>query len=382
MENLKNMKNQTFFLTFICALLLANHGAMAAGLRVETFNLGAARGFVDHARERFPLALQKLAPAEADILCLQEVWHPDDRAELARALGKKYPHIFKTAVVQTPTARRPSCKPWEIFGEGKFVSCMNNQCGDVSGDAFTDCIIEKCGQSLDRLKRDNRECASALMAKVGKNPILAILQLINPFYRSGLFAYDGSDGLILLSKLPLRDKKLVDLSDISTLNRRRALSAEISYKDKPVRILCGHLSSKLNVPYTGTFEGWEEENMAQTNRLIEETENDERAILMGDFNCGLASEDGSVQAELPEACRLLGGSFSDPLSEINACTYCSSNALIPHDNGDLAIDHIFLKGLSANKAAITRKEKVFIKSGKETIETNLSDHYGFEVTID
>ncbi len=103
---------------------------------------------------------------------------------------------------------------------------------NAEGDEFADCILEKCSKSLQRLKSENRQCASSLMAKVGQNPIISILKLLNPFYRSGLYAYRGSNGLVLLSKLPLQEKKIIDLSDISTLNRRQALSAVIEYKGR------------------------------------------------------------------------------------------------------------------------------------------------------
>lgn len=353
-----------------------------AALRVETFNVGLARGFVDYAQQRLPKVEESLKGSQADVLCLQEVWSTGDRERLAAALRKSHPHIYMTPVYQTPTSSRPSCMPWQIFGEGKFVSCMNSQCSEASGDDFTDCIIQQCGESLERLKKENRDCASALMAKVGKNPILAILQLLNPFYRSGLFAYRGSNGLILASKRPLKNKELLDMSDISTLNRRQALSASIEDGEGDIRVVCAHLTANLNVPYTGKSENWARENYRQAERLIAETSKDKRIVLTGDFNCSLQDGESGVAGELEKTCRLLKARFNDPLSGIGECTFCSQNTLNSDDISDVALDHIYLRGLSPTRASVTRKEKVTIESEDGEIKTNLSDHYGFEVIAD
>lgn len=348
-------------------------------LTVETYNIGLARGFVDHAEERRPHIIEALKKGAPDILCLQEAWAMDDRAALKEQLSKIYPHSHVPPVYQTSTSRRPSCKPWELFGEGKFVSCMQSQCGSVEGDEFTDCIINKCGESLERLKSDNRECASSLMAKVGQNPILSILKLMNPFYRSGLYAYRGSSGLAIFSKLPLKEKAVIDFSDISTLNRRQALSATIESDGEEVAIACAHLAAKLTVPYTGKSESWEKENLAQTQRLIKKTANASKAIIMGDFNCGL--ESSNTQAELPTSCMALSAAFKDPGAGLDQCTYCSDNAL-NSGKQDNFIDHIFIRGLEAESAEVVRKESIQIKTKNGVIKTNLSDHYGLRVSLD
>lgn len=351
-----------------------------SSIKVETFNLGLAHGFVDHAAERTPKLLEAIQESDADILCLQEVWSLTDREIVHEALSKKFSDIYLTPVYQTTTASRPSCMPWQLFGKGKFVSCMQSQCKDQSGDDFTDCIIEECGESLERLKSENRQCASALMAKVGKNPLISMLQLMNPFYRSGLYAYRGSNGLMLASKLPLKNKKLADFSDISTLNRRQALKADIELNGETVQVMCAHLSADLDVPYTGLSRNWGDENYTQALRILEETALTESAIVMGDFNCGLESE--VLSPELPDSCLLLERGFQDPLKDLDKCTYCSNNLLNKDTEKDKYIDHIFLKGLSASEGKIKYDRPVEIQVGKESKTVNLSDHYGAQLTID
>ena len=353
-----------------------------AGLKLETFNAGLAHGFVPHAKERISSLIEAVSQSDADVICLQEVWEISDRNKFFNELQKKYPHTWMTPVYQTTTSSRPSCKPWQILGKGKFVSCMSSQCSDAEGDEFSSCIIEKCSESLERLKKENRQCASALMAKVGKNPIASLLELINPFYRSGLYAYRGSNGLMLLSKLELKDKKVLDFSDISTLNRRQALSAKIVHNGDKIALACTHLSAQLNVPYTGLSRNWADENYAQAIRLLEELNNSPKAAIMGDLNCGLADEDAGLSSELEQTCQLLNRHYQDPLLALRSCTYCEDNLLTSEDSKDVAIDHILTKGLVSSQAQIKYSESIELQTNEGPKASNLSDHYGFQITID
>lgn len=356
-----------------------------ASLTIETFNVGLAKGFVDLSEEREPEVIKAIEKSNADIICIQEAWDITLRDKITNALKTTYTDIYKTNVYQTTTSSRPSCKINQLFGKGKFVTCMQKQCGDYEGDDFTDCILTKCQGALDTLKNENRECGSALMAKVGKNQILAILYLINPFYRAGLYAYRGSNGLMLLSKLPLKNKEVIDFSDISTLNRRQALVADIEYQGKEIQVACTHLAADLNVPYTGVSKNWADENYNQVQRLLDHTVIREHSIVLGDFNCGARNEEAGLDPELAESCEVLDQYFLDPVKETQQCTYCTSNTINQADNSKMnsLIDHIYLKGLEASsvKRVYDQKVEIQLKKG-ETIKTHLSDHFGMQVKID
>jgi len=366
----------------IIIALLFSTSLFAKELKVMTYNLGLAHTFVSYADERLPKLAEALSKADADVMCLQEVWDKKDRKVIAKAVEDNFNDVYLTKIKNLKSKHAPTCRIGDLFGEGKFVSCMNTQCKGLDGDEFTDCIIDKCGGSLRALKESNRECATSLMAQVGKNPILSMLRLLNPLKKSTLFAYKGSNGLMLLSKLPLKNKELVDFSDISTLNRRQALKAQIETEGKTVDVLCTHLTSDLEttVPYTGVFETWGEENLAQIERLKTKTQNAEHLIVMGDMNCSVQSP--TYSGELEENCLNLGLNLNDVLPQFaKECTFCGTNTLNGPEVNDTQIDHVYVRGLTPVAAKVAMKEKVTISPKEGEVQTHLSDHFAIEAIL-
>lgn len=365
--------------------IVANAYAGDQTLKLTTFNAGLAHTFVHHAKERIDPITEKLSKLDSDVVCIQEAWTKKDRKKIKKALKKSYPHLHMTKIEQMKAKHAPVCKIKELFGEGKFVSCMQKQCGGLDGDEFTDCIINTCGNQLRDLKVSNRECATSLMAQVGRSSLASMITLLTPFKRAGLFAYKGSNGLMLFSKKPMRETGLIDFSDISTLNRRQALTAQIDGK----KVICTHLTADLEktVPYTGTFKNWGEENKAQVQRMLKTIKNkDETILIMGDFNCSPEVSTFSIEPELPESCSLLTeAGFVDPATEGNnlECTSCASNLLNDEDSKNTAIDHIYVRGAEILNSKVVLKEKIKVETKRSNfVETNLSDHYGFWAEIE
>lgn len=379
-----------------CALLLlaatlapAAHAQAPEHLVVETFNAGLAYGFVDHAEARRPAILDALAGSEADVVCLQEVWEPEDRAAIEELLGERYPHRIVPEVEQRYAENAPACGITELFGEGRFVSCMTGECGDAEGDAHTDCIIDRCGGALDALKRSNRECATALMAQVGKSAPAALWTVVRPFWHAGIYAYGGSNGLLLLSRKPLEDVGVLDFSDISTLNRRQALYGSVEIEGAPVRVYCTHLSADLSriAPYPGGFDGWAEENRAQVERLLEHADQEAGpAVMLGDFNCGRADPAHGLVGELEQSCTdILDAGWSDPAADAPnvECTWCTSNRLNAEggEHDEVVIDHAFLRGLEVMEEGVSYRQPIEIQVDGQPVQTSLSDHYGYTARV-
>lgn len=370
-------------------LLWIGVSAFAAdrSLTVETWNVGIAHGFVDNAAARLPYVVEELAEADADILCLQEAWDPADRAILLGSLEASYPFAFSTEVTQYKASRAPVCKSEDLFGDGKFVSCLLGPCGGTSGDAKTACIIDQCGAALTDLKNAKPECAQSLMAQVGKSSAAAMWNILRPTRKAGLFAYHGSDGLLMLSRRPLTNERVVDFTDISTLNRRRALVAEVPVGDRQVTVACTHLTADLSalVPYPGAFPGWAAEAEAQAERLVDAVGRTGPAVLLGDFNCGSADEAHGLVEEAPGVCEaIVGRGFGDPASTLwPACTWCATNT---HnvDGGEhinALIDHVFVRGMTPVSGMVSHDAPVMLKIDRQEVSSSLSDHFGYRMVL-
>ena len=354
--------------------------AQETGLVVETYNVGLARTFVKATEDRAALLPLALAADDADVLCLQEVWLESDQDALAEALAATHPHTYALPVEPMRADRAPVCRRRELFGEGRFFTCLTGDCGGLEGDAFTACATSVCSPALRQLRDDNPQCANAVMAQVGKSALQGLWAIRRPLRRAHLFAYAGGDGLMLLSRVPLEDAGFVDFTDIATLNRRRALHATVRVDGVPTRVYCTHLTAMLDAiaPYPGSFETWEAESLAQVDRLLEHAAGfDGPTVLMGDFNSGPAVE-GVLKAEAPGTHeRIVGAGYLDPAVSLRLCTYCGTNPLINTDDAKL-IDHVYLRGLAPGAGQRTHDGTVAGPDGKTLA---LSDHYGYSVRI-
>jgi len=357
-------------------------------LTVETWNVGLAHGFVDDAAARLPGILQSLEEADADVICLQEVWNPADRNRIRSALDASYRYIHAPDIGQKKASKAPVCKKDDLFGEDKFVSCLLGDCGGTSGDEMTNCVIDKCGPVLDALKTAKPECANALMAQVGKSSAAAMWNVLRPTRKTGLFAYGGSDGLMLASRVPLSNERIIDFSDFATLNRRRVLVAEVDVDGTPVTVACTHLTADLSAiaPYPGKYPSWGAENQAQMDALMEEVSGAEATVLLGDFNCGPTVESLGLLGELEANCETVtAAGYTDPAVELwPDCTWCKTNTINASDEAEhqnALIDHIFLRNLHAVQGGVSHDETVLIKAKGGPRPSSLSDHYGYRITV-
>ena len=374
-------------LALAIAALVSPALAAPDALTVETWNVGLAHGFVDHADQRAPAIADAVASSGADVLCLQEVWTPADRARVAAVAQSAGWSFFATPVEQTRADAAPACARSDLFGDGRFVSCLTDQCADVSGDARTDCIVERCSGALGALRDANPTCATALMAQVGRSSAAALWAVRSPLRKAATFAYGGSDGLMLLSRAPLTHPRVIDLSDLSTLNRRRALVAELEASGGPVTVACTHLSADLSgtAPYPGSHGSWGAENAAQVEHLVAALADRPAVVLAGDVNCGLADDAAGLDAELPESCLAIEREgYADPLREVwPSCTWCPENTLVDTD-GDARgalIDHIYTRGVTPMSGGRTQARQIEVRTPGGLAASHLSDHFGASVTV-
>jgi len=274
------------------------------------------------------------------------------------------------------------------------------------------CRDEFCRPFLDKLSETKPSCAEGLIASIGKNDIVAILSLLNPFRKTGKFSFKGSYGTMLLSRLPLPKKKTghFSMTDYSTAVNRGVIYSTINLGKKEALVACTHLTANISTsaPYVGSppYRGpirfknnWANENYFQSKKMIEMVEmirglrGKERGIykpmsifLMGDFNCGPTLKRSGIEGDFRKSCNLfLQHGYADPVTWGNPeCTFCKSNTLTDGKEPNMILDHIFIRGDFGGKvkSKVVYKEKVNIKiNRRERAAHNLSDHFGILVTV-
>lgn len=363
--------------------------ANADVLRVTSFNAGLLPNFVPLAAERVVPVAQAVAAHDADVLCLQEVWQAADVQTVVGALQRSYPSIYLPPVRQRFASRAPVCSTSDLE---PIVSCVLTQCLFGTSGIF-ECLIGTCHDPLEDLAATNPECAQAITAQTGRSSseISDIQQeLFSSSTPAGLFAFGGSSGLILASKLPLEQVQLIDFFDITTTSRRAAIFATVTKNGVRHRIACTHLQSNLDglIPYTGSLGSWAGEQRGQAERMLIGAANysgSDPQYLAGDFNCSEGNNGTGVVGDLSENCRLFrDAGYGDVAGAQLGCSFCSSNLLNAANSSlaetrDVLLDHVFTQNLiftgSAAQSVFT--ERIAVNGA----QTNLSDHFGVRVAV-
>lgn len=377
----------------------------ARGIKVASFNAGLAYGFVPYAEERREKLANSLNSLDADVICLQEVWQDRDSKLIKEVLGDKYPYGITAPIKQHRYGGAgPSCWAWDLFGSGKYASCMLTSCSGMSDDEETACLIKTCRPALDRLAADKPECAEPLMASVGKNQITSILRLLNIFKKAGRFAYDGGVGTMILSKYSIDEgnSAFMSFSDFGKVNHRGMLYATINTGGKKRVVGCTHVTANLsssapypgNSPYKGnrSFKNkWASGNFYESEILIREMNRlagNGPQYLTGDFNCSFENLNVGVHSDFPQSCdNYIKSGYLGPVHTQNPeCTFCKSNTLIENDTKEenLLLDHVFVKNdgdMNMMESSFILKNKINISADGKNIESSISDHYGVQVDI-
>ena len=199
---------------------------------------------------------------------------------------------------------------------------------------------------------------------------------------------------MLFSKYELKETHFLDFTDTSTSAARGVLYAKTEIHAQDYHLFCTHLTPDIShtLPYTGIHHSnWAEENLAQTQDLIDFTEDsakDEPQLVAGDFNHGPGHSDASYRtSELEKHYNLwLTNDYLDPIDN-NQCSWCKKNRLIEKekDKVNKLIDHVFVKNVGniiALESSIIFDELFQITDEDgNIISLNLSDHFGVNVEL-
>ncbi len=346
-----------------------------------SYNVGLARGFVELATERLQPVQDALAAYDADVVCLQEVWLIQDEegdwvddqiTGIVDATSEKYPHSFFE--ITRAEGGTLGCTEEEV---APLETCFMDNCSEEPPDMLSGCVTSNCGTEFGMV---SQECGQCLIGELG-GTFEEIKGACVGGASSG-FAYDGHNGLLLLSKHPLSNTTHTAFEAVQTA--RSVLQADVEHPELGnVRVACTHLTADLssiaNYPSDlSSFDTYAAEQEAQVEALVTEFDGSVPTVVMGDFNTG-PGVDGA-EAGLAENYQIFvdAGWMSPYVDQTGTCTYCSENTLIG-DTNDKIIDHVFLvgDGWTATSSARVFDETIDISGSA----TSLSDHYGVELTL-
>lgn len=382
-----DMHRKLFFLITPVLLFLIYMGCSSGNPSQEgsltfiTYNTGLAQGYVAYYTERLPEVITAVANADADIICLQEVWKDEDVAAVIEATEGNYPYSYR---VQTGQEAGAVCSDGE---EEDILGCALANCGDVNPDNLSDCVLENCMVEFLLLSDECRSCMisnlGSTLDKIGE----ACATGADP---SGLWSNDGRNGVLFLSRLPFTSTESEVLS--SYLVKRVVLHVRVEDDALGTLDVYGtHLTADLRnaPPYAGEADSWEDEQGDQIDAMlawISRTAGQENPIvLMGDMNCGPEKTD--IESEAPDNYQKFetaGWTIPYTVSDDPLCTFCSDNPLVPDTSNDVIIDHIMFKQISENDH--NSVERIFdteftADTDDGVLDLPVSDHYGVKLTI-
>ena len=359
----------------------SDHESPRPSITFITYNTGLAQGYVSYYTERLPEVIAAVAASEEDILCLQEVWKDEDVAAIIEAAEANYPYSYWE---QTQQEFGAVCSDGE---EVDIFACADAQCGDVNPDNLADCVLAFCSAEFLSL---SPECRSCMVSNLGNTLEDIAATCATGADPSGLWSYDGRNGVLLLSKLPFTLTESEVLS--SYLVKRIVLHARVQDDTFGTLDIYGtHLTADLGnaPPYAGDAASWEEEQGDQIDAMLawisERTGAGSSVVLMGDMNCG--PEKPGIQSEAPDNYQKFeAAGWTIPYTAMNnpLCTFCSDNPLVSDTSNNVIIDHIMYKHVSENGES--SPERIFdteftAVTDDGEMDLPLSDHYGVKLTI-
>jgi endonuclease/exonuclease/phosphatase family metal-dependent hydrolase len=388
---------------------------------VDTFNVALAGAFIPFEAARRPYIVDAIAASDADILCLQEVWDQTDKVAIRDAAAEAYPHsAFFEDDLDTPvndaTDQQGVVPPLPTE-----APCAGEPLTSLMNDAI-DCLRDNCSTipDSDEGQTTSEACASSACAGavapllLGTTPgaqrcyACIITQLPTetfgdmrsrcPTVVNQDLAFQGQNGVMILSRHPLENDNTEELVIPGTWNRRTILRATAELTNgAELDVYCNHLTpifTGLFFPYTGQYGGWQEEQELQAEKLINyvtETSGDRAAVILGDLNAGHAFPEQDIVAEGEETLVLLESAYEPAYTAAYTplCTFCSTNPVTnPGNDPDETsgwIDHILLDNLPSDSVVST--ERVFdedvvpVGPADDQMMVPLSDHFGMRSVI-
>lgn len=398
---------------------------------VDTFNVALAGAFIPFEAERRQPIVDAIAAADADILCLQEVWEQSDKDLVEAGATDTYPHVVSFEDDLDTEVNDPTDQNGEIPEAPDGVPCPDVEPDDPQTpegvtildqmNAACDCLRDNCStiEGSDEGRTVSAECASSscvgavapLLFGADPRQLRCYASVITQLPTEKIgdirtrsssienqdLAFRGQNGLMILSRYPLSNATNWVIP--GTWNQRNILSATAQLPNgAELDVYCNHLTpifdgGEINTfPYTGRYglgetgpAGWQAEQELQAEKLVSrvaEISGTRPAVILGDFNAGrefppdIVAEGEPTMDILESAFELAYTEDYEPL-----CTFCVSNP-VTDTEVDVWIDHIFLYNLAVDDVLST--ERVYDEDVVDVGEGEmvpLSDHFGIRSVI-
>jgi endonuclease/exonuclease/phosphatase family metal-dependent hydrolase len=387
---------------------------------VDTFNVALAGAFIPFEAARRPYIVDAIAASDADILCLQEVWDQSDKVAIRDGAAEAFPHsAFFEDDLDTPiedaTNQQGEVPPLPTTAPcaeepltsqmNTLVDCLRDNCSTIpdSEDGQTTseaCAAASCPEAaLPLLFGDAaaQRCYACVTTQL-PTETFGDMRSRCPTVVNQDLAFQGQNGVMILSRHPLENDNTEELVIPGTWNRRTILRATAELTNgAELDVYCNHLTpifTGLFFPYTGQYGGWQEEQELQAEKLINyvtETSGDRAAVILGDLNAGHAFPEQDIVAEGEETLVLLESAYEPAYTAAYTplCTFCSTNPVTnPGNDPDETsgwIDHILLDNLPSDSVVST--ERVFdedvvpVGPADDQMMVPLSDHFGMRSVI-
>jgi endonuclease/exonuclease/phosphatase family metal-dependent hydrolase len=349
-------------------------------LAVATFNAALGVGLAPYLEQRLDAIERDLPELPADVICLQEVWQPEDIERLVVSLEGSFPYSVRS--VRQTGGGGAACTEEEAL---LLSSCLMASCGGVERAGLPLCAITNCAESFTRVSMPCQQCIAANQSATDVENLASLCSA-----DQGAAAFADQTGLLILSRLPLRE--LGYSAYESSLGDRGLLSASVATAFAgDIDLHCTHLAATLNeVPYTGAYGSWQGERARQVEQMLERVDGLRAeagaAILLGDMNCG--PETPLARSASPETFdSFVTAGFAAPYAELDGrCTFCSNNplnGLVEGAEEGALIDHVLVSASGVASQALGRvfDDGIGIEVDGEAVDTARSDHYGVWVSL-
>jgi len=344
----------------LVALMVAGCGESSSGeVSMVTFNAGLAPFALDYAVERVEPVATAVAEADADVICLQELWKTED-LDVIVAAGS-----YDTVVRHPDAETTNSCSILQLDAADR---CAMEHCPDLCGFELLSCFNSFCPEAVP-----TGGCLNCAMGTM--NGCLDEIRTECEGTEGGDLLFSGYDTAIL-TRIPTLATDTRALS--ATLVPTAVSFARVDSEAGLVDVYCAHFASPTGgIEYAGPHGSWEGERDVQIQETLaymaERSDGTSRIVLMGDLN---ELVDAEGLAPFTSAGLRSAAEVGEP-----GCTLCTDSLLVDRLT-DKRLDHVYLGDrLSTESFEVIFDQPVTIDTADGPVETHLSDHYGLRAVL-